>query len=544
VITALCPCGVRLSLLETETNQDRPCACGRPHRAVSAEPLPEGAGGGDFDVGLEVVRGPTMAGQLLLLGGVPAIEIGKLPDRHIVLAGAQASRQHACLERLDFGPSRWKVVDRNSTNGVFVNGVRVAEQELKVGDAVRIGDYDFAVRATEPPPAPAPPKKPAGPTKACTACAQPIPAAAKICTQCGTDQRTGRKLVVSRGLDENQLAINADAIIRAVSWLVPFGLFPIASEAMGRHKPVATWVLAAVTLVASVAFYVAMQADEPAAATLNLMCWAGTAPPPAPPPAEVTPAEIDRQLREFVAETERRTGRKVNLTAEQREELRALLKEEAAAPPEDESGLPPGVGFRPYQLVTCAFLHDPGSVLGLIFHFAGNILFLLVFGLRVNEVLGWWRFLICYVALAAAAAWSHMLATAGGPPHPMLGASGVVMGLAGMYFVFFPTQKVHMAIWFRGGWITRFQCFYKLFQMRGFWLLVMWILWNDVLWMVIEHELGVSGGVAHWAHVGGFAAGVLLAVVALVSRQAKTFGGDLISLALGRHAGGLVAQAV
>jgi hypothetical protein len=77
------------------------------------------------------------------------ITIGKLADRNLVLAGgSRVSRGHAKLTRLDFGPSRWEIHDNNSTNGLFVNGQRVTQQELKNGDMITIGEYEMKFGST------------------------------------------------------------------------------------------------------------------------------------------------------------------------------------------------------------------------------------------------------------------------------------------------------------------------------------------------------------------------------------------------------------
>ena len=112
------------------------------------------------------------------------------------------------------------------------------------------------------------------------------------------------------------------------------------------------------------------------------------------------------------------------------------------------------------------------------------------------------------------------------------------MGLAGMYFVFFPIQKVHMAIWLRIWFRFRTWLGYKVFQMRGFWLLVLWIGFNDVL----PVALGWRDGVGHWAHLGGFICGFVLALGLLMSRQISAFGNDIVSVALGKRAWTLVGR--
>src|SRR5205085_5247629 len=127
----------------------------------------------------------------------------------------------------------------------------------------------------------------------------------------------------------------------------------------------------------------------------------------------------------------------------------------------------PDEPFHWYQTITSDFLH------GGIFHLAGNMVFLLVLGLRVNELLGDLKFWIVYPLLTRGSSLVDLAMTANKPLGPSLGASGAIMGLAGMYFVFFPVQHVHMAFWFRLRFLRIF--WLKLFRMRGFWLLVMWV---------------------------------------------------------------------
>jgi membrane associated rhomboid family serine protease len=214
------------------------------------------------------------------------------------------------------------------------------------------------------------------------------------------------------------------------------------------------------------------------------------------------------------------------------------LAEVMAAMDEESSSLASNTSFHWYQLFTSATLHEPVLIMPFFMHLGGNMLFLLVFGLRVNELIGNLKMAALYVVLAAISGLTHHFAVLHESVHPSLGASGAVMGLAGMYFIFFPIQRVHMAIWFRGGWLTRWQCFYKVFTMRGFWLLVLWIALQDILPMFI----GSRDGVAHWAHFGGFVGGMLIAIVLLLARQASAMGNDLISVALGKRAWALIGK--
>ncbi len=463
MIQTFCGCGATVAAEESAAVAA--CGgCGGAVRLATAEPLGAGMAAGDFDARLVVDQGPAGAGETIALGGVADLEIGKAEHRHVRLAGTRVSWAHAKLVRVDFGPSRWQVIDTGSTNGVFVNGERVAEAELADGDRVQVGEYLLRF-VLAPPPAVV---RPAGEVL-CPACRAGYSADTQICVGCGIYIRTGRPLVTSRGLDEDALAVRADTWIRTLSWFVPFGLFPIASEAFGNHKPRAIWWITGITVAASLLFFVALLGGDGSAR--ELMMWSGDGPH----------------------------------------------------------------AFHAYQLLTSALLH------GGLMHLAGNLVFLLVFGLRVNELIGNLKLAIVYPVLAVASGLTYLAAQSGATPHAYLGASGAIMGLAGMYVVFFPVQQVFMAVWLRVSpfllisVLWRWRCWYKVFRMRGAWLLGLWVGLNDVLPTAVASP-GRGDGVAHWAHLGGFATGAAIAVGLLVSRQANAHGSDLLSVTLGSRA--------
>jgi membrane associated rhomboid family serine protease len=191
----------------------------------------------------------------------------------------------------------------------------------------------------------------------------------------------------------------------------------------------------------------------------------------------------------------------------------------------------PHEDFHWYQLITHAFLH------GGIMHLAGNLLFLIVLGTRVNSLLGNLLTAILYPVLAIAAGLAQMIASAHQPPAPMIGASGAIMGLAGMYLVLFPVHKVYMSIWMRWGLIAGFKLSWKVWAVRGFWVVLFYIAFD-----VRYTSLGVKDHVAHWAHLGGFITGIAIAIGLLLARLSDAHGGDMLSVVLGRHAWALIGR--
>jgi membrane associated rhomboid family serine protease len=181
--------------------------------------------------------------------------------------------------------------------------------------------------------------------------------------------------------------------------------------------------------------------------------------------------------------------------------------------------------YRPSQLITHAFLH------GGLLHLAGNLLFLLVLGSRVNALVGNVATVVLYPLLGAVAGLAHMRSVADGPLQPMVGASGAIMGLAGMYLVLLPIHKVHMAAWMRWGLIGGFRLHSTVFAVRGFWVVLFYIAF-DVVFTV----LAIKDTTAHWAHLGGFIAGAALALLLLVARVVNCRGGDIVSAILGPRA--------
>jgi membrane associated rhomboid family serine protease len=561
VISAACECGVTYTIDEAELATPVACRkCGRVLRCVSAEALDPGGGAADFDARLIVEAGPSDVGQQLLLGGVPDLLLGKLPDCQICLAaGGMVSRHHCRLSRVDFGPSRWKVVDNKSTNGLFVNGQRVTEHELQHDDELQVGEYKLRYLSDAQRPAPAAAVPVAMPAAAAggygrvpttplvgggppgPSCDQPLAPGAKICVRCGIYAATGRPLITAQGLDEDALYVRAETWIKFVSWLIPITPLPmpLASEAYGARKPYAIWAIASLTALISIVFFAA-QNGQTASDTKNLMLWNPKAQGlehfsfvNAPPRViKEVMSEMDSDERAQLQQTEQRLKRTVPP-----QELRGRALDELYADQIREAGLEVGT-FHPYQLLSHALLHDTSSILEFAFHLGGNLLFMLVFGSRVNSLIGNIATAVAYPVLAVCAAAVYLASLSPDHTGPMLGASGAIQGLAGMYLILFPVHRVYCAMWLR----IRWSLFAKVFTLRGFWVLLIYFCY-DVTMQVLSSKYGDGGGgVAHWAHIGGFLTGVVLALGILLSRQFNCRGADLLSVVLGRHAWPLIGK--
>ncbi|MCJ7543985.1 MAG: rhomboid family intramembrane serine protease [Phycisphaerae bacterium] len=419
-----------------------------------------------------------------------------------------------------------------------------------------IGEYRLAEEDGQPPPAPpqapaarvrrAPsaaaeaPKPAGGRVVRCPSCIQPLPAESRICVDCGVKLPSGRPVLTSRGVDLDELEIKADKTIRPLSWLIPTGIYPLYSEALGRARPWATWTIAAITILTSIWFLALEWSGSPQLRSAkNLMLWVGNAPPP---PQRLLALYLFTSYGDgdaFLAKVEELQGAVAKKTPPKPkkkpplpgppEEEEALSDEHVLAAHQALSPQQQCLGqYRFSQLLTHAFLH------GGLLHLAGNMLFLLVLGSRVNAAIGNLATLVLYPFLAMVAGWAFQVSAAAGLPMPLLGASGAVMGMAGMYVVLFPIHQIHMVAWWRRGLLLGAGLSKKIFALPGI-LVVLFYVSFDVIYTILRVETGV----AHWAHLGGMIAGIGLALLLLVSRLVHT-GGDGLSLVLGKYAWGLV----
>jgi len=160
--------------------------------------------------------------------------------------------------------------------------------------------------------------------------------------------------------------------------------------------------------------------------------------------------------------------------------------------------------------ITSMFLH------GSWMHLLGNMLFFWVFGNNIEDSMGSARFLVFYLACGLAAAAAHIFIQPASPV-PTVGASGAVSGIMGAYLVLYPQVRVRM--------LFIFVIFFKVFRIRAWVVLLWWFVWQVLSGLpeLTTMRPEVSSGVAFWAHVGGFVAGVVLVKLfenrALVARR-------------------------
>jgi membrane associated rhomboid family serine protease len=144
-------------------------------------------------------------------------------------------------------------------------------------------------------------------------------------------------------------------------------------------------------------------------------------------------------------------------------------------------------------LITSIFLHAGWL------HLIGNMWFLWLAGAVLEDTWGRIIYPAFYMVAGVLAGLVHGMSDPGSII-PAIGASGAIAGLMGAFLVRFPTTKIEM------GWLLMFR-FYR-FKMAAYWLLPLWLL-QEVFYGSI---FGQTSGVAHWAHVGGFVFGALIAL--------------------------------
>lgn len=145
-------------------------------------------------------------------------------------------------------------------------------------------------------------------------------------------------------------------------------------------------------------------------------------------------------------------------------------------------------------LFTSMFIH------GGLLHLLGNMLYLWIFGDNVEALVGHVRFFVFYVSCGLIAALSHIIIDPNSSV-PMVGASGAISGVLGAYFLRFPRTRVHVVIFFF--------FFIRVVRVSALFVLGLWFI-MQVLSGLGSLGIGGGGGVAWFAHIGGFVTGMIL----------------------------------
>ena len=157
--------------------------------------------------------------------------------------------------------------------------------------------------------------------------------------------------------------------------------------------------------------------------------------------------------------------------------------------------------FPPLTLLTSIFIH------GSLFHLVGNIWFLWIFGNNIEDYLGPVRFILFYFISGLGASFTHVIFNVNSP-YPMIGASGAIAGILGAYIILYPGARILSLVFLF--------FFIRILPIPAVVFLGIWFL-AQIL------NIGVGGGVAWFAHIGGFLIGVAMIKIYSQRRRAKVW---------------------
>jgi membrane associated rhomboid family serine protease len=150
-------------------------------------------------------------------------------------------------------------------------------------------------------------------------------------------------------------------------------------------------------------------------------------------------------------------------------------------------------GEQLYTLFTSMFIHADW------FHLIGNVLFLYVFGDNIEDVFGHVKYFFFYLVSGLAASITYLLTLPGvSPLEAVVGASGAISGVLGAYLVLFPKARILTLVFY--GWVILVSIPAVIFL--G--------IWFGLQWFSAFFEIGSN--IAFWAHIGGFVAGMMIAL--------------------------------
>ncbi|MFQ6082938.1 MAG: rhomboid family intramembrane serine protease [Candidatus Aminicenantia bacterium] len=156
--------------------------------------------------------------------------------------------------------------------------------------------------------------------------------------------------------------------------------------------------------------------------------------------------------------------------------------------------------FPPLTIFSAMFIH------GGFFHLIGNMLYLWIFGNNIEDFLGPIKFFFFYLISGIGASLTHILFYPNST-QPMIGASGAIAGILSAYLVLFPRARVHTLIFLF--------FFIKIVPIPAGLILSLWFIMQLL-------NAGLGGGIAWFAHIGGFLVGIALISMFRRNRRRKT----------------------
>lgn len=268
-------------------------------------------------------------------------------------------------------------------------------------------------------------------------------------------------------------------------------MFPYKVDVAMRQLPWANWAIIAVTVAISVFGWAVLDAEP----YLRMHLWARDG-----------QEKVDEAFAQFekVREQRKEAIEKAaeKLPPEAIEEYRAML--EALSGGRFLETMKKAAGFEPWQLFSHAFIH------GGFFHLLGNMWFLFLFGNAINSKLGHSWFCLLYLCFAVVTGIAWFLAPGNG--WMLLGASGAVMGAAGMFIVLYPLNEVSVVFFF-------------LFRPFFFHVSAVWVLLG---YLALDTLGFLSSGsdVAHISHITGMLTGAGVASALVMAGVIKPGAGE------------------
>ncbi|MGA8029981.1 MAG: rhomboid family intramembrane serine protease [Bryobacteraceae bacterium] len=164
--------------------------------------------------------------------------------------------------------------------------------------------------------------------------------------------------------------------------------------------------------------------------------------------------------------------------------------------------------LHPTALLTSMFLH------GGWLHLIGNMWFLWVFGSHIEDAMGWAKFLVFYLICGIASGVVQLMTNLGSPI-PTLGASGAIAGVMGAFLMLYPRSRVVTLIFII--------IFVTTIDLPAAFMLIYWFALQLLSGLSSIKSMTDAGGVAWFAHVGGFVAGILLVRVFLTQGRGYSY---------------------